>query len=264
MRDLPPDGLPASSEMRSQEAMPSKPASEREADLKRVRDVVLPGLALAFVVGVIAVGVRAEWSSDAWTAAATWITAAVAIVASIAAFRQLREARRMRLEQSQPYVAVFMEASEVDPGFVDLVIRNFGATAAMNIEIEIDPAPQQAAGGGPRDLWVPARLPALVPSQEWRTLWDYIRPRSEAGLPDKATASVEFCDPQGRPFSFTYALDWEPYAKRGNLIVYGPHHSAKALREIEKSIKKWSESIHGGLAVTVRDGDAKDQRRKGE
>jgi len=189
----------------------------------------------------------------------------VAVVASTAAFRQLREARQLRLEQSQPYVAVFMEASEIDPGFVDLVIRNFGATAAINIEIEVDPPPQQAAGDkDPRDLWIPEVLPTLVPGQEWRTFWDYIRRRSAAELPNKATASVKFTDPQGRPYEFTYVLDWEPYAMRGNLVVYGSHHAAKALREIEQSIKKWSESIHGGLAVTVRDGDVKDAKRREE
>lgn len=33
----------------------------------------------------------------------------------------------------------------------------------------------------------------------------------------------------------------------------------KALREIQRTLRKWQESVHGGLAMYVRDGDAKDR-----
>ncbi|MEZ5269701.1 MAG: hypothetical protein R2789_14415 [Microthrixaceae bacterium] len=39
-----------------------------------------------------------------------------------------------------------------------------------------------------------------------------------------------------------------------NITEYGVHDAAKALREIQKSVKKWSD-IHGRLKVWVRDED---------
>ena len=51
----------------------------------------------------------AAWTPNDWSALGTIITAAVAIVAGFVAWRQLREARRLRLEQAQPYVVCFAE-----------------------------------------------------------------------------------------------------------------------------------------------------------
>ncbi|MEJ7655287.1 MAG: hypothetical protein WKH64_19105 [Chloroflexia bacterium] len=57
---------------------------------------------------------------------ATLGTAGIAVTAVVIARRQLAEARRVREEQAQPYVAVFMTSSGVDQ-FHDLVVRNLEA-----------------------------------------------------------------------------------------------------------------------------------------
>ncbi len=54
-------------------------------------------------------------------------------------------------------------------------------------------------------------------------------------------------------------LDWSAYKGRQWVTVYSMHDAAKALREIQRTLRKWQESVHGGLAMYVRDGDAKDR-----
>jgi hypothetical protein len=217
------------------------------------------------VAGVVTVAITSAWPPETWTAIAAWLTAGTAVAAGIVALHQLGEARRLRQEQTQPYVVAYMDSTDVDPKFVDLVIQNFGSTAATNVRVEIEPTPQRAAGtdDSPEELWTPQSIPVLVPGQQWRTFWDFIPRRVEAGLPDRHEATVRFDDSGGdRPFSYSYVLHWLPYKKRGSIVEYGTHHGAKALREISQTFKRWRESASGGLAVTVRDGDAKDERRR--
>ncbi len=202
------------------------------------------------------------WSPDTWAAIAAWITATLAAVAGIVAARQLRESRALRNEQAQPYVVAFLEPSAADESFIDLVIKNFGATAATDIKMRVDPSPRRApnmTGAQQEDLWLPSTIPTLVPQQEWRTYWDFIPRRVEAQLPASHKATVDFKDSRSKQsFTFSFDLDWHPFINRGHLVIYGPHHTAKALRAIEKITKGWRESASGGIAVTVRDGDAKD------
>jgi len=76
------------------------------------------------------------------------------------------------VEQAQPYVAVAIEPLiGVDPKFQELVVKNFGATAAFNVRLESEPPMERAAVGG-RALTLPT-LPTLVPGQDWRVLWDF-------------------------------------------------------------------------------------------
>ena len=240
------------------QAVPLVDTRRNARAIRRVAVVIVAAAGAAALIVFDALGV---WSPEQWSATAAWVTAAIALAAGLIAVRQLGEARRLRLEQAQPYVAVFMESGDdVDERFVYLVIRNFGTTAAMNVRLEIDPAPQRAAGGGVEDVWLPDCIPVLVPGQEWRTLWDFAPRRAEDELSSRHDATVAFEDSQGKRFQFAYVLDWSVSKERMHVTTYGIHHAAKALRDIDRKLGRWQESVHGGLAVTVRDGDAKDSR----
>ncbi|MGQ0467689.1 MAG: hypothetical protein ACT4QG_20520 [Sporichthyaceae bacterium] len=203
-------------------------------------------------------------SADGWAAAGNLATAAVALVAVIVAYRQVREARLLREEQAQPYVAVFMESSGASEFLVDIVVRNFGTTVAHEVRVVFDPQPQRSGRGGSpaEDVWLPAVIPTLVPGQEWRTLWDSGKHRNGSGLPDRHEVSVEYLGTRKRkplPKS-TFVLDWSAHWQRRYVVTYGVHDVAKALREIKTTIAKWNENVHGGLAVYSRHGDAQDIR----
>lgn len=212
------------------------------------------------------------WTTEEWGALGALVAAGgavgtlvVAIVAALAAFRQVREARALRQEQAQPYVAVFMEPSAASVQIIDLVVRNFGMTAAHDVQLDISPNLERSVeGGGVEPVWLPPGLPTLVPGQAWRTMWDSSVHHLQSGLPDRHDARVSFRDSRGQALSASYQLDWGAFKGRRWTVTYGIHDAAKALREIDKTMKKWRESVAGGLAVYVRDGDEKDRREHEE
>ncbi len=181
-----------------------------------------------------------SWPAENWSAVAAWVTATIALVAGIVAVRQLGEARTLRREQAQPYVAVFMDHSGVDPQFIDLVVRNFGDTAASDVVLKIEPPPQRAATSqqGYEAVWLPDSIPTLVPGQQWREMWDFTPDRAAGELPDRHEAEVTFKDSQGEAYRFSYVLDWSATRSRLYIKEYGLHDAAKTLRDISKTLKR--------------------------
>lgn len=216
--------------------------------------------------GTVIVGSLLHLPADDWSAIASWVTAATALTAGAVAFFQLGEARRLRREQAQPYVVVYLEDTPGGKKMVDLVVENFGATAAYDVQVSIAPTPERSNFEGEyREVKVPD-FPVLVPKQRWRNLWDTGPSRADSGLPDRHTARVEAKDSQGKQLpTLEYILDWSTRRDRLSMTTYGEHDIAKALIEISKAIRRWSEgSAARGLAVTVRDGDAKDDRTRAQ
>jgi hypothetical protein len=204
------------------------------------------------------------WSPASWAALAAWVTVLVAVAAGTVALQQVREARKLREEQSQPYVVAYIEPSRATEHLIDLVIRNFGSTAAYDITVDIEPRPQRTARNAKvEEVQLFSRLPVLVPGQEWRTLWDNGPDRAEANLPDHHTAIVRYSDSRKRQLPpLRSELDWTPYRQRRWVVVYGQHDAAQALRDIKQIFSRWQDNIHGELAVVVRDGDVRDKRQR--
>lgn len=200
--------------------------------------------------------------AEEWSAAAAWSTLLVALAAARVAYGQLQEAARLRREQAQPYVVAFMEPSVADQVHVDLVLKNLGATAALDVQVRIEPPPRRAEWQGLSEaLELPATLPVLVPGHEWRTFWDSIHQRKDSGLPDVHEAVVTFGDSTGERHEYRFTLDWGPVSRRGYLITYNMHHAASALRDIKTEVKKWREGAGSkGIQVWVRDGEARQER----
>lgn len=205
------------------------------------------------------------WGPEHWTAAAAWATVAVAVIAGVIALLHVREARRLRQEQAQPYVVAYMEPSSATPHIIDLVVRNFGMTAAYDVEVSISPSLERSIQGGePEAVWLFDRLPVLVPGQEWRTMWDFGPSRADSDLPDRHNATVSYRDSKGRDMQpLSTVLDWTAYMGRRWVTVYGIHDAAKALREIDKRMKQWGEGFRG-LSVFVRDADRIDEESRKE
>jgi hypothetical protein len=202
-----------------------------------------------------------DWPPAAWGAAAAWITVVVAGAAGIVGLRQYSLARELRAEQAQPYAVAYLDPSAAGDFYVDLVVRNFGATAAHDVRLTIDPPARRHAGGG-GVVRLPVAIPVLVPGQEWRTFWDTGR-RAESELPRRHEAVVVCRDSRGRELPpLRSILDWNVMEHhRGRIEVFGVHHAAKALRELSKTVATWRKPGQTGLAVTTWDGDAKDRRQ---
>lgn len=204
------------------------------------------------------------WKPTDWSALAAWVTVTIAVVAASVAWRQLHEARRLRREQAQPYVVLYMEPSAASAHFIDLILKNLGKTAASDVRVTTTPALKRSVqGGGVDDVWLPESIPVLVPGQEWRVFWDAGFDRlNREDLPLRYEATVTFTDSTGKSYLVPSVLDWSAHKGHRWATVYGAHDAAKALQEISKTLGKWQEDLHGGLAVFVRSGDAKDEQER--
>ncbi len=131
----------------------------------------------------------ADLSAGAWTALAAWLAVVVGIAALVYAWRQYQRAKEQTAELMQPNVAMFMEPSASDWHLVELVVKNFGKTPAYGIRFEFVNPPtvgryESAYDGGYVDiaqLNLPAEIPYLAPTQEWRIVWDSALDRKELG-----------------------------------------------------------------------------------
>jgi hypothetical protein len=169
----------------------------------------------------------ADISAGAWTALAAWLAVMVGIAALVYAWRQYQRAKEHSAELMQPNVAMFMEPSPGDWHLVELVVKNFGRTAAYGIRFDFANPPtvgkyESAYADRYVDivpLNLPAEIPYLAPSQEWRIVWDSALDRRELGeaIASRFDGSVTYYDEpdtaqggkqSGRQFRSTAVLDW--------------------------------------------------------
>lgn len=203
-------------------------------------------------------------TADEWQALGSVGTLIVAVVAAIFAWRQVTEARALRREQAQPYVAAYLELSnELDFTFIFFTLKNFGLTAAHNIQISVDPKMKRAWGkvADPEPIDIPDNITTLVPGQEWKTLFDWGPHRLKAELFDAYTVTILYEDSNGKAMTAgTFVLDWNQYRTIRKVGVKTTHDIGKAVQEINSTLKKWTQGASGPLSVQVRDGDAFDER----
>ena len=82
--------------------------------------------------------------SGSWLAIAAWAALAFGIVVLIAVNRQLSKNRQLKQDQVRPQVTMFMEPHASDWHLIELVVRNFGQTAAHNISFDFTNHPTVA------------------------------------------------------------------------------------------------------------------------
>ncbi|MDQ0868984.1 hypothetical protein QFZ70_001457 [Arthrobacter sp. V1I9] len=206
-----------------------------------------------------------DWISAVSSAA----TLAIAILAALVAAWQLREAKKARiqtkkleLEKAQPYVVVYMEES-ISPEFIDLVIRNYGQTAAFDVKLQLDPLPTRTQQDA-EVVELPEVIPVLAPGQEWRTHWDSATERYDSDLPERHEGTVTYWGPRDvykDKLTSEAILDWSIYKLRRRMVKYGIHDVASSIREMTVTHKKWTQGARG-LSVIARDGDARDEKER--
>jgi hypothetical protein len=146
----------------------------------------------------------ANLSSGAWTAIAAWLAVCVTIAALVYAWRQFQRSKDEGEDLAKPNVAMFMEPSAQDWHLVELVVKNFGQKPAYGIKFEFATPPtvpryESADADNFVDivpLKLPAEIPYLAPSQEWRTVWDSALDRKQLGesIGSRFAGAVTFYD----------------------------------------------------------------------
>lgn len=201
---------------------------------------------------------------EAWAAveaAATALTALIAVLAAVFAFVQVRQARRLRVEQARPFVVVDFESSPVWQNAIQLVIQNIGQTIATDVAVSFDPPLESTDKHEGYELAKSALLtngiPAMPPGKRVTALFDLSHRRKDSGLPMSYLARVTFSDYQGKQQDpLEYRLDLNFLYGLMRFREYGLHDAAKALREIEKTVGRWTDHSDG-LRVYAVDEDAR-------
>ncbi|MGV0741083.1 hypothetical protein [Mycolicibacterium sp. XJ870] len=186
----------------------------------------------------------ASFDPGAWTALAAWVAIAVVIVALIYAWRQWLKAKERRAELSQPNVSMFMEPSSSDWHLVELVIRNYGQRPAYGLRFEFANPPtvgkyESSYADNYVDivpLNLPAEIPYLAPSQEWRIVWDSALDRKQLGeaIASRFDGAVTYYDEpvaggksNGRKFRNTAVLDWATLPPVDRMELLTTHDRAR-------------------------------------
>jgi hypothetical protein len=200
-------------------------------------------------------------SNGGWSAIAAWVGLILAVITVLYAWSQFKEARQTRDEQAQPYVAIYIEPTEADPNAVDLIIKNFGATAARDVSVTIDPPPKSSVNASIDDVKVPSIIRTLVPGQYWSTFWDTTFHREKQGLPAHHTATISFKDSRERQLGpYTFDLDWNQILDRGWIVTHGMHELAGAVREIRDVYRNRGDSQYSH--VLAYSGEERDRQQR--
>ena len=191
--------------------------------------------------------------SSTWLAWAAWAAIALGVVALVFANRQINRNRQLAAEQTRPHVAMLMEPHAADWHVIELVVRNFGRTAAYDIRFSFPNPPTVAeyenAADGYADvveLQLPRELPVLAPGQEWRMVWDSALDRAEigSGIESRFTGTVIYHDRPDKPrgwrfwqrerpaFETRVVLDWNALPPVQRIELMTTHDLAK--REKQK------------------------------
>lgn len=195
-------------------------------------------------------------SPEEWQAAAAVATFAIATIAAVLALVQVRQARLLREEQARPYVVVYLERTEDNS--LDLVVKNFGLTAARNVHLSSTPDLHIVWNGAREPLKTFELLPILAPGQDWRTIYDFADQRGRADDTTTFSVTVYSEDSHHRRLTpETYLLDANVYAGVEYMERKGMHDIGESLETIAKQTSYWTEGHHG-LAVFTRDGAQKD------
>lgn len=194
--------------------------------------------------------------SGGWLAIAAWAALVFGIVVLVVVNRMVARNRQLKQDQVRPQVTMFMEPHASDWHLIELVVRNFGQTAAHNITFDFTQHPtvaiyEDSDHDGELDvteLRLPSELTVLAPGQEWRTIWDSAISREELGgsIRSRFEGALTYYDmpapgtgerrsrfgPKRREFESTAVLDWATLQPVQRLELMTTHDLAK--REKQK------------------------------
>lgn len=199
-----------------------------------------------------------EWGAAEWSAVGSVSTAGIALLAVIYAALQVREARKAREAQTQPFVVVSLEPSRVANFIIELVVENIGSTLARDVSFKFDPPLKSSLDDSEplKDSYlVKEGIPTMPPRMRLARVFDSaIQRQSAEDLPWRFNVEVRFSDHRGKQQDpLRYVLDLEPYRSGTFLTERGIHHAAESLDEIRKVLKTTTRGQR--LRVAVHDED---------
>lgn len=214
-------------------------------------------------------------SGVAWTAIYTILTLgllAVAIFASLyakaqwaVARQQGEDARAAQIEASRPYVIVTIEPSQASQVLFDLVVKNIGLRPALDVSINLDPAPQRANESSGHEIakikMLNEPVSMIAPGQEMRTFYDSRIERNGVDrLPSWHRVSLSYFDSSQRRYVDVSMLDVEALEGIMYTSTKTLHDVGKSLDEIQKTLKSASVLQRSGAISVEASIETRDMR----
>ncbi len=195
------------------------------------------------------------WRYDGWAALGIWATIAAYIALAVFAYRQLREARTLRLEQTRPFVIVDAAFRNI---LVQLSIKNIGRTAARDVRVELD---ERLISTIPGPDWQSTKaftqgFPLIAPDRDIRFLIDSYPARMSAGHPMVICGTVSYSGPRdsgSTHYVERFTIDLATY-EGAQLAEKGVHELVEQVDALRKELTKWTDGSHG-LLVSALDRD---------
>jgi hypothetical protein len=192
----------------------------------------------------------------------------VLVVAALVAWRQVREARELRLEQNRPFVVVDFDLDDSKGYLVFFEVANLGTSLARNVQIEIDPPLESAIDVNLDKLkMLNEGIATLAPGKKLRTFFDMsFRRNEDTDLPMNHVATVTYTDEKGkRSFREKMNLDLDQYMHMHFVTRRGLHDIYEQLDQMRRVMEKWSWSGgHGLLTLSPEVGRKENERRMAE
>lgn len=183
--------------------------------------------------------------AETWLTVGVWALVGVVLIALIYSRIQIKRSRDIGAQTTRPYVTVYMEPHAADWHVIELVVRNFGQTAAYDIQLSWVNPPTVADYENEHDgkveiseLQLPSHLPILAPGQDWRTVWDSALERYQLEGPVESAFEgvVKYYDnPRGRghkrrAYESVISLDWANLQPVQRVELMTSHDLAKRER----------------------------------
>jgi hypothetical protein len=177
--------------------------------------------------------------TDWLTAVGTDGTMVVAVVAAVIAYVAVGESRRLREDQARPFVTVTLEPSGASRHFLDLVVRNQGATMARNVQFLFAETIRSTIDDTGYPIanvkFLHDGIATFAPGAEYRVMFDSIPARHEANqrgadLPDSYTVRVQYANRNGD------ALPPEEYVLDSALSRSAPYAQELKLHDLVKEV----------------------------
>jgi hypothetical protein len=206
-----------------------------------------------------------EWTADQWSAVGACATAAVAVIAACVAYFQVREAKKLRLDQAKPYVVVDIQPSRVSVHLLNLIVENTGATMARNVTFDFNPPLESSLQGYEiaDSTFARSGLPMIPPRRRHEYLFDSSVGRLNSDLPMKFDVTVRYEDREGkRQEPLKFPIDLSPLYGLRVVQERGLHDIARAVEQIAKTTTEWSH--RGGLRAWTRNEDAYNDAERAE
>jgi hypothetical protein len=197
-------------------------------------------------------------TAEMWTAVGTWASVVVMALTLVFVRGQVREAVRLRREQTRPYVVVSLDVEQGQ--LFMIVVENAGTSAAYDVSIEFDVPPSSALKEIETVRMLREPIPLLPPGRRYRAAWDVGHQVLDDAYPHPRTyrPTVRYHDHEKHRYEDTFVLDFNIYDGQA-LSEPGIPELVRAVEGLGKTFQKWTDGTRGLLTHNI---DIERQRRR--